>query len=129
QIDETAQASAPARPTQAAPAPPPAPPVAPTPPRSNGEPAPQPALTSPSTRKLAHEMGVDLSRVQPTGDRGRITREDVVKSASAQPAAPAAPTAAPPPPPPPPPSGAGLAPAAGPSAVAELSQLIQTGGG
>jgi phosphopantetheinyl transferase (holo-ACP synthase) len=39
-------------------------------------------LSSPSTRRLAHEMGVDLRAVQPTGARGRVSREDVVKAAA-----------------------------------------------
>jgi 2-oxoglutarate dehydrogenase E2 component (dihydrolipoamide succinyltransferase) len=77
-------------------------------------------LTSPSTRKLAHEMGVDLARVQPTGDRGRITRDDVVRAVqpAAEAAAPA--NAAP---------VALAAAAAAPSAAVELSQMIQAGGG
>jgi pyruvate dehydrogenase E2 component (dihydrolipoamide acetyltransferase) len=40
-------------------------------------------LASPATRKLARELGVDLTRVRPTGDGGRITREDVEKKAAA----------------------------------------------
>jgi 2-oxoglutarate dehydrogenase E2 component (dihydrolipoamide succinyltransferase) len=100
-------------------------------PRGNGEPAPAiaaapPALltsaipvASPSTRKLAHEMGVDLSRVQPTGDRGRITRDDVVRAMGRSPSA-TEPPARPP----------TLAPPLVPGgAAAELSQLIQAGGG
>jgi pyruvate dehydrogenase E2 component (dihydrolipoamide acetyltransferase) len=34
-------------------------------------------LASPATRKLAREQGVDLRRVRPSGDGGRVTREDV----------------------------------------------------
>jgi len=34
-------------------------------------------LASPATRKLARELGVDLRRVRPSGDAGRVTREDV----------------------------------------------------
>jgi pyruvate dehydrogenase E2 component (dihydrolipoamide acetyltransferase) len=34
-------------------------------------------LASPATRKLARERGVDLRRVRPTGEAGRVTREDV----------------------------------------------------
>lgn len=34
-------------------------------------------LASPATRKLARELGVDLKRVRPTGDGGRVTRDDV----------------------------------------------------
>ncbi len=34
-------------------------------------------LATPATRKLARDMGVDLSTVRATGDNGRITAEDV----------------------------------------------------
>ena len=34
-------------------------------------------LATPATRRLAKEMGVDLRRVQPTGQGGRVTRDDV----------------------------------------------------
>jgi len=106
QIDETAQRTekAPEVKPSAAPAP-----------------APQPAalasqpLSSPSTRKLAHEMGVDLSRVEATGERGRITRDDVIRAVGQ-------PSAAERPAPVAPPSPNG-------SAAAELTQMIQTGGG
>ena len=43
-------------------------------------PAPEPSaspLATPATRRLAKEMGVDLRRVDPTGDGGRVTRDDV----------------------------------------------------
>ena len=48
-------------------------------------------LAIPSVRKLARDLGVDLSRVAPSGPRGRIRREDVLRAApqdtaSAQPA-------------------------------------------
>jgi pyruvate dehydrogenase E2 component (dihydrolipoamide acetyltransferase) len=33
---------------------------------------------SPSVRRVARELGVDLTRVQGTGEKGRITKEDVV---------------------------------------------------
>jgi pyruvate dehydrogenase E2 component (dihydrolipoamide acetyltransferase) len=39
-------------------------------------------LASPATRKLARELGVDLGRLRPTGEGGRITREDVEKKAA-----------------------------------------------
>lgn len=34
-------------------------------------------LATPATRRLAKETGVDLRRVRPTGDKGRVTRDDV----------------------------------------------------
>ena len=67
-------------------------------------------LSSPATRKLARDMGVDLSRVQPTGEHGRVTRQDVVHAVS---------QSAPPPAPPP----------SAHTPSAELSSLIQAGGG
>ena len=38
-------------------------------------------LAIPSVRKLARDLGVDLSRVTPSGPRGRIRREDVLQAA------------------------------------------------
>ncbi len=75
-------------------------------------------LTTPSTRKLAHEMGVDINRVQATGDRGRVTRDDVVRAVGQSS-----------PPPPMPAQAAAKAVAAQTSNATELSQLIQAGGG
>lgn len=40
-------------------------------------------LASPSTRKLAREMGVDLNRVAGSGPHGRILRQDVERGPSA----------------------------------------------
>jgi 2-oxoglutarate dehydrogenase E2 component (dihydrolipoamide succinyltransferase) len=130
-IDETAAAQAPApAPAAPAPAPAPAPAAAPAPapapaarPAStgNGEPEGLP-LTSPATRKLARDLGVDLRRVQPTGDHGRVTREDVVQAIGDSPV----PAPAPPAPPPPPPAPAAVA---APAPNVELSQLVQAGGG
>lgn len=34
-------------------------------------------LATPATRKMARELGVDLTRVPPTGSQGRVTRDDV----------------------------------------------------
>jgi pyruvate dehydrogenase E2 component (dihydrolipoamide acetyltransferase) len=34
-------------------------------------------LATPATRKLARDLGVDLRRVPPSGDGGRVTRDDV----------------------------------------------------
>jgi len=39
-------------------------------------------LAIPSVRKLARELGVDLTQVKPSGPRGRIRREDVLQAAS-----------------------------------------------
>lgn len=38
------------------------------------------APAGPATRRLARELGVDLSRVKGTGSSGRITRDDVIKA-------------------------------------------------
>lgn len=93
------------QPAPAAPAPGPAPAAAPAPetaPQGAAvppPPAPAPASSapdglpphaSPSIRKLARELGVDLARIAGTGPKGRITREDVqgfVKAALQAPAA------------------------------------------
>jgi len=39
---------------------------------------------APAVRTLAHERGIDLSRVVPSGPEGTITRDDVLKAVSAQ---------------------------------------------
>ncbi|HEX5857746.1 MAG TPA: dihydrolipoamide acetyltransferase family protein [Microbacterium sp.] len=39
-------------------------------------------VAKPPIRKLARDLGVDLAAVQPTGEAGEVTREDVVKHAS-----------------------------------------------
>jgi pyruvate dehydrogenase E2 component (dihydrolipoamide acetyltransferase) len=82
-------------------------------------PAPTPAeaparkrvLATPATRKLARELGVDISQVQGTGPAGRVTDEDVRRFAEGAPTTPtptavaeapaieAEPTVAAPPPP------------------------------
>ncbi|MEZ4299270.1 MAG: dihydrolipoamide acetyltransferase family protein [Polyangiaceae bacterium] len=78
-------------------------------------------LASPSTRKAALEAGVDLRAVEPTGERGRITQDDVRKAASGEPAPLARLAPVPPPAPSAPPAPSGDA--------AELAQMIQMGGG
>ncbi|SMP57111.1 dihydrolipoyllysine-residue acetyltransferase [Noviherbaspirillum suwonense] len=84
-----APAPAPAAPAAAAPAPAPAPAAAPAAAPAQAAapaaaPAPAPVATSgakphasPSVRKFARELGVDLSQVGGSGPKGRITQEDV----------------------------------------------------
>ena len=83
-----------------------------------------PALSSPSTRKLAREMGVDLANVHATGERGRVTHDDVVhagvRGSAPSPSAAPAPIA---------PAPSAAPPSVSVSPAAELSQLIQSGGG
>src|SRR5207237_7578581 len=92
-----------AAPEEKRPAPRERPPEAqPSPPREADKPAAPPieseafkkAHASPSVRKFARELGVDLSRVNGSGPKGRILQEDVqafVKQALSQGAGPAAP--------------------------------------
>jgi pyruvate dehydrogenase E2 component (dihydrolipoamide acetyltransferase) len=61
-------------------APPPPQPPPPTP----GE---VPIYASPSVRRLARERGVDLSAIQGSGRKGRITKDDLERPAAAAPAA------------------------------------------
>jgi pyruvate dehydrogenase E2 component (dihydrolipoamide acetyltransferase) len=42
---------------------------------------------APATRKLARDLGVDLAHLKPTGDNGRVTRQDVELAAAKPPAA------------------------------------------
>ncbi len=60
--------------------------AAPSPP----SPAPR-VLATPATRKLARELGVDISQIQGTGPGGRITDEDVRRAARTAPSPPPAP--------------------------------------
>ncbi|WP_437501909.1 dihydrolipoamide acetyltransferase family protein [Sorangium sp. So ce1099] len=119
QIDEAAQAESQATAQGAAPAPAPAEarPSAPAS-GSNGHDEGARPLTSPSTKKLARESGVDLREVQGTGDHGRITRDDVMRAAHGATAEPA-----------PAPAPQTSAPPQAASQAAELSQLIQASGG
>ena len=78
----------------AAPAPAAAAPQAPA--ASSGGAAPEPAnpgrkvLAAPATRRLARELGVDLTALNGSGPRGRVKPEDVRAAASAPTSAPAA---------------------------------------
>ncbi|OGB22204.1 MAG: dihydrolipoyllysine-residue acetyltransferase [Burkholderiales bacterium RIFCSPLOWO2_02_FULL_57_36] len=106
---QPAAAAAPAQPAAAAPAPAPAPEkAAPAAPAAAAPPQPAPAASaseapsgakphaSPSIRKFARELGVDLMRVTGSGPKGRITQDDVqnyVKAAISGVSASGAPTA------------------------------------
>jgi len=81
-IDEAAQGSAAAAPPAAAPAEPAAPPEAKASAKSRATPA---------AKKAAEQNDVDISRVQGTGDAGRVMRRDVERAAESS----AAPAAAP----------------------------------
>ncbi len=76
------------------------------PPRRNGGPVP----AAPATRRLARELGIDLSMVQGTGPGGRVTAEDVRLYAEGGIATMAPST-------PPPPMGESAVPADGQSAI------------
>ncbi|KAA8492987.1 Dihydrolipoyllysine-residue acetyltransferase component 4 [Porphyridium purpureum] len=80
-------------------------------PRADGK-----VVATPEAKKLAKTEGIDLSKVQGSGNFGRITADDVLRAAGKAPAAakkPAgAPVAAP--------ASAGSAPAAAPRAAAEM---------
>ena len=51
-------------------------------PRISEEYANEKPLASPATRKFAREQSVDIRRVRPTGEGGRVTREDVERHLS-----------------------------------------------
>ena len=53
-------------------------------------------LAIPSVRKLARDLGVELTQVTPTGPHGRIRREDVLHAAGQRPMPQATPAPAPP---------------------------------
>ncbi len=56
---------------------------APATPKSVPAPAGRAPLASPTARRAALEQGVDLDQVRGSGDRGRITRDDVLRAAEA----------------------------------------------
>ncbi len=63
---------------------------APSPPRNGAE----PVYASPSVRRLARELGVELARVAGSGRKGRITKDDVERLARGESASAGGPTAA-----------------------------------
>jgi pyruvate dehydrogenase E2 component (dihydrolipoamide acetyltransferase) len=63
----------------------PAPPAVPAP-AAAPAPGERPAFASPSVRKLAREIGVDISRVAGSGPGGRITDDDVKRASRERPA-------------------------------------------
>jgi pyruvate dehydrogenase E2 component (dihydrolipoamide acetyltransferase) len=69
--------------------------------------APTRVLSTPATRKLARELGIDIALVQGTGPAGRVTDEDVRQFATAR----TAPQAPPPPTPAPKPAAPAYTPA------------------
>ncbi|HEY8486979.1 MAG TPA: dihydrolipoamide acetyltransferase family protein, partial [Limnochordales bacterium] len=80
EVAQAADAAAPA--SGPAPAPPAsAAPPAPAAPGPAAAPVQARGLYSPAVRRLAQEYGVDPSRVQGTGEGGRVTREDVLRAA------------------------------------------------
>jgi pyruvate dehydrogenase E2 component (dihydrolipoamide acetyltransferase) len=81
------------------------PPPAPPPPT----PGEVPIYASPSVRRLARERGIDLSTVQGSGRKGRITKEDLERPAAAAPA----------------PAAAGPAPSAGAGERVALTRIQQ----
>jgi 2-oxoglutarate dehydrogenase E2 component (dihydrolipoamide succinyltransferase) len=77
-------------------------------------------IATPTVRKAALENDVDISRVQGTGDRGRVTRDDVIRAAGAAVVKERPST---PPPAIDPPSSRSPAPAA------RLAEIVNEGGG
>jgi len=116
QPSSAAVSSAPAK-TPASPASQPAPAAAATPAAAS-------PLAPPSARTAALEHGVYLGAVQGSGERGRITRDDVMRAAGDKPATAGLPasaqTAA---------SGQPVAGATPPARAAQLAQMINQGGG
>lgn len=94
-----ARAAVPApRQPMAAPAPRPQAPVAATAPMPTQQEAfvatPGNVMATPATRRLARDLGIDLTQVQATGPNGRVTKEDVQKFSGASAAGPAVPASA-----------------------------------
>jgi 2-oxoglutarate dehydrogenase E2 component (dihydrolipoamide succinyltransferase) len=129
QIDEGAAAAA--SPSAGASAAAPVPPLAPPPPTPKADAPPGQGrsamggpLATPTARKTALENDVDLERVQGTGERGRVTRDDVLRAVHTAPQ-PAAPTRERPSAPPP----AIEPPARSTPQTTQIAQLVNAGGG
>jgi len=60
------------------------------PPQPQGAPSSQSVLAAPATRRLARELGVDISVVKGSGAQGRITDDDVKRFASSSSTTPSA---------------------------------------
>jgi pyruvate dehydrogenase E2 component (dihydrolipoamide acetyltransferase) len=75
-----------------------------------------PVYASPSARRLARELGVDIRRVNGSGRKGRITKDDIRAAADGEPSAPAPAEAGPT-------AGADGAPGAGAAGGAGLDLL------
>lgn len=73
-------------------------------------------LASPTVRKAALEQDVDLSGVRGTGERGRLTKDDVLRAAMQEDGHGA-------------PASAGAPPAPPPAPAQQLAQMINAGGG
>jgi 2-oxoisovalerate dehydrogenase E2 component (dihydrolipoyl transacylase) len=84
------------------------------------------ALAKPPVRKLAKDLGVDLTTITGTGPQGSITREDVHRAAEAARATAPAPAAAPSAVPG---TGPSVVPSAGPSAVPSAGPSAGPGAG
>jgi pyruvate dehydrogenase E2 component (dihydrolipoamide acetyltransferase) len=80
-----AEAPAPTAPPAAAPPPAPAPSAAPASTLGPAKPDFSGVFAGPAVRRLARELDVDLNSIKGTGEKGRITKEDV-KAALARPA-------------------------------------------
>jgi 2-oxoglutarate dehydrogenase E2 component (dihydrolipoamide succinyltransferase) len=108
--------------------------ASPSPPRETRKAPPREAFpdvtTSPAVRRLALEHAVDLSTVAGTGERGRITRDDVLRAAGQDPESLREPPAPALQPPAPSPAAAQRTPApAAPSQnVAEIAALMNASG-
>jgi 2-oxoglutarate dehydrogenase E2 component (dihydrolipoamide succinyltransferase) len=90
------------------------------------------ALASPGTRREALEQGVDLSSLQGSGERGRITREDVLRASGQSDRSWSTMVAAPPHTEPPMSSRVqtpAMPPQRAPQVAPQIAQIVNAGGG